>query len=196
MPTKEHKASTTRPSTTKTNPLASINALLKERGAQVTEGDKATAAFLNSIYQNRNTPELFKGLILQSFFDVAEHFKVSSLPNDLPKHWLKLWPSLLAALRVQGGNVTKIRYTWQPTEAEAAALDAEEREAAEAEAEARAVFNLIDDERLPAAQRQRFTDEITDIVMRAAPNNVFEVFRVAWPIALTKLAEEEGSGEL
>lgn len=57
--------------------------------------------------------------------------------------------------------------------------------------ETRAVFDLL----LNPYIDEHFKDSVLGILDKANPYHCFEVFRVAWPIALAKLAEEEGSDE-
>jgi hypothetical protein len=84
--------------------------------------------------------------------------------------------------------VTSIRYTWQPTEEECAALDAEEK----AEADARAIFDFVNNPDLPPQVSRDIGDSMTEFLEGFGPLEHPDVFVVAYPLALEKAKAEEG----
>jgi hypothetical protein len=175
-----------------TKPSPSVQDARKILGVEPIKEDHETARLLLALYHNKKTPEMFKHLIFQVFWD-GVHFYNISLPKNFTSKWRPYWPLLVAKLRVQGQMPTSIRYTWQPTPEEEAALDAEEEE----DNYLRHVFQLAHDPKLPAGAHDRIAGEITSILDEARPDRDFEVFRVAFPRALAALAAkaEEGGAD-
>jgi hypothetical protein len=160
--------------------------MLADFGMKVTESDRATAATINSLYKSKSTPQLIKGLILETYFDLTKHYSIAR-QSDCARHWLSTWPYLLAVLRRQEHAPTKIRWTWQPDVDEEAELDAEQ----EREDKARAVFDLIQNPHISEGLK----DAVSDILDKAHPWHTWEIFRTAWPLALEILAEEGDEDE-
>lgn len=166
---------------------AALESLRARLNVEVTDADVELARQLSALYHNKAVPEMFKHAVFQIFWDVTRHLGVP-LPNNFTSKWLTIWPTLIARLRRSGECPTQLRYTWQPDEEETARLDAEEEE----ESYARHIFNLCHDESLPYGPRENIGDSVLDILNNANPYETWEVFRVAWPLALQKIAEEDG----
>jgi 3-mercaptopyruvate sulfurtransferase SseA len=167
------------------NTQAALKALREAHGVEVTEADRQAARQLSAFYHDKNTAPIIKQAVFQLFWDLALFYDVR-LPKMFTSRWLPYWQTLLACNRRQGHMPTVIHYTWQPLPSEETELDKQDRE----EEEARAIFNLIHDERL-TPKYEGIANKIMEILDMAHPFNVFEVFRVAWPLALAKLAEKE-----
>ena len=148
-----------------------------------TKDDHASAQQLLKLYESKKLPPLFESAIFQIFYDACVHYGVR-MPNHVPDHWREFWPLLIARLRHDGHLLSTISYTWGCSEEKEAELDAEEEE----ERDARAIFDLINNPHVTTSIKDGFAD----ILDKAHPWHNFEVFRVAWPLALRKLAVEEG----
>lgn len=157
---------------------------------KTAEQDRTLARLLVGLYRSTQTPEFFKHLLFQVFWDLAQHYDIQ-LPNNFTRTWLPHWQTIIARLRAQPTFVTSLRYTFQPTPEEEAALDAEEKR----EQEVEALFNYLHDKRLPPRVLDDFSDSMTELLQSVHPLNSFAVFRVAFPLALEIAAEEQKEGE-
>jgi hypothetical protein len=158
-----------------------------------TERDHALALQLVTLYKDKATPEMLRQMVFKLFWDLCQHYDVLSLlPKNFTRYWLKLWPALLARVGREGNMPTHISYTWEPSAEEEAELEAEEKE----ETDARAVFEVFHNQSLPPVIADELRDTIDSILNAAHPTSSFEVFRVAWPVALERYeSETEESGD-
>jgi len=178
------KNTPTRPQTsTRTTSLAAARKVLD---VTPTKGDHDTARQLLVLYSDKNTPELFKHLLFQVFWDAMVELHKLSLPKNFTRHWKPFWSLLVAKLRVQPYLATSLRYSWQPMPDEEAQLDAEEK----AEADTRAIFDLLHNDALPVDVRNRLFDDVIAILDNSHPSHDLDVFLVAWPRALDALKQE------
>ncbi len=151
-----------------------------------TKGDHEASRLLLALYHSKTTPPMIQHLILQLLWDAAKFYGVA-LPNQITKKWRPFWPLLLAKLRVHGSLPTRINYTWQPTEDEEAALDADDALQAQADA-------LFD-----ARTIDPIGETLNELINQTGCNTLDqrELFRVAWPLMLDALqqmnARPEGS---
>jgi len=171
-----------RESSTRTTSLAAARKVLD---VPPTKGDHDTARQLLALYHNKATAPMIRYLLSQLFWDATQFYGLA-LPSNYTSKWRAYWPLLLAKLRTHGCLPTRINYTWQPTEEEAARLDAEEK----ADADARAIFGLLHSDALPDDVRNRLFDEVIAILDNSHPSHDLEVFLVAWPRALDALKQE------
>ncbi len=155
-----------------------------------TEPDKRTARQLTALYKSKDTPDLIKSAVFELFFDTCRHYGVK-LPANFTSKWIPFWPLLLARVRTNGHLVTKINYTYEPTAEREAELDAEEKE----EADARAIFDLVHNKAIRQDVRIRFTDEVNSVLDAVPVTDVWELFRVAWPLALESLNEAKAEDD-
>lgn len=171
---------------------AALAALRTDLGIEVNDFDNTGARDIAHLYRSPRTPPIIQHAIFQIYLDLAKLYKIP-LPANCTRTWLSVWPTLIAANQLQGSLPTIIRYTWEPSDEESAELDAEEEE----DNYARHVFDLTNDERLPDDVRDLITQGVSDTIDRgeATPMQSFEVFRVAWPLALINNAKtSEGEG--
>ena len=178
------------PKTVKVSNQPSLAAARQILDVTATEADHETARQLLTIYHNKETPPMIRHLIFQVFWDAAQFYAIK-LPENFTSKWRPYWPLLVARLRADGYMPSCIRYTWQPTPEEETELDAADDE----EKHLRGIFNLLHDDRLSANHYNNFADEFTEILESVHPLNNFEVFRVAWPLALDKLASKTEGGK-
>ncbi len=167
-------------------PDGTLEVLRQRLGVKVIETDRIQARLLSSLYHGKETAPMIKHALFQIFLDTAGHFK-TTLPKNFTRSWLPYWATFMACNRKQRHMPTKLMYTWQPDQEEEATLAAQEEE----ENAARALFDLIHGEQLPESYRERISNPVMEILDEAHAFNVFEVFRVAWPLALEKVAAKE-----
>ncbi len=168
----------------------SLAAARKVLDVTPTKGDHDTARQLLALYHNKATAPMIRYLLSQLFWDATQFYGLA-LPSNYTSKWSAYWPLLLAKLRTHGCLPTRINYTWQPDEEEAAQLDAEEKE----QRDARAIFDLLRNDALPVDTVNRLFDDVIEILDHAHPSADFEVFRVAWPRALAALKEDDAREE-
>lgn len=155
-----------------------------------SEQHKNLSRLLVGIYKNKSTPDFIRHAVFQLFWDLSQHYKIS-LPKDFTAKWLSYWPLLLARVSRDGYVPASIRYSWHPTPEEETRLDAEEKE----ETDARAIFDLINNDQLQGEEIERIRESVTSIIDKAHPCNRFEVFTIAWPLALETLEQEKASDQ-
>ena len=165
--------------------------LLKETGVKVTGADRATARRLDTLYHDKQTPKIIKHTIFQIFWDLHMHYSIK-LPKNFDDSWLPFWAAFGAVNRRQGHMPTHIDYTWSPSPEEEAELDEQDKK----EADTRAIFELFHNQNLPPVIAEELRGTIDSILDAAHPTSSFEVFRVAWPLALERYeSETEESGD-
>jgi hypothetical protein len=170
--------------------VSSRQALTRTFGVAPMNQDRALARLLSGLYFGKDTPEMFKHLVFQLFWDLSQRHGLQ-LPKNFPRHWLSTWATFIAVLRKSGGVATSPRYSWQPTPEEEAELDAEEKR----EQEIEAIFNFVNDPRLPTPLSGELGDRMNDLLNPVHPLRNLEVFRVAYPLALEVAAEEGARDE-
>jgi hypothetical protein len=166
---------------------ASIRAALNSAKVQITGADRKAAAAICALYRDKAAPPVISHSIFQLFCDLARHYDIGPLPPHFDRRWSGYWPALVAINRKRGELPSAISYTWQPGPEEEAALDERDRE----QDEARAVFNLLHDQRIKGDVDRNLNDIVSTILEHAQPEHHFEVFRVAWPLALDNFAEAQ-----
>jgi hypothetical protein len=168
----------------------SINTARRILAIEPTEADRQTARQLCDLYTNKQTPDMFRHYIFQVFWASAHHYGFDLVKNFTAK-WRPLWPFLIAKLRTTGQLPTSITYSWEPSEEQEAEYEAEEKE----EADARAIFDLIHNKAIRQDVRIRFTDEVNSVLDAVPVTDTWELFSVAWPLALESLNEEKAEDD-
>jgi hypothetical protein len=156
----------------------SLDAARKVLNVTPTEGDKATAAQLIKLYNDKRTPTMIKSLIFNLFWDVCQFYRLA-LPNNFTSKWRGWWPLVCAKLRETGFMPERTIYTWrhEDEDEDAATLDAEET----LQLQADTLFDL------------RLLDPFGEMLNEAINQtdcNVLdrrEIFRTAWPFMKAEL---------
>jgi hypothetical protein len=175
------------------NELKSLVAQARARlNVPPTKEDRETTQRILTLYHDKHTPPMFEHVIWRIFYDACQKYDLS-LPNHVTEHWRPFWPLLIARLRHDDSySPTTISYTWGCSDEREAALDEQDR----IETQTEAIFDLLHDARMRAYVSEHLKDDVMEILDRANPYHTWEVFRVAWPLALDRIAEEnkqEGS---
>lgn len=167
-----------------------LQALLDRFQIKVTAADRLTARRLDALYHDKRTPPVINHTIFQIFQDLHKLYEIT-LPKNFVSKWIPFWEVLSACNRFQGHLAESIEYTWQHTDDEGEEMIEEEK----AEAALRAIFDFIHDRRIPEQYRGRAADAVIEMLDSFHPFNNFDIFRIAWPLAVAKVEQEEEADE-